>query len=637
VTVLAGRYALVDRIGEGATGEVWLAHDQKLERDVAVKVLRPLVASEPEQRRRFGREARVLAQLSHEHIVRLFDYVDDGTQALLVMEYVDALNLAEATARSLPLPVGDAAAYLAPVARALAYAHAKDVVHRDLTPSNVLIERRDRRVVVTDFGLARLARSTSTLTAAGTLIGTPEYWSPEQARGRPTDGATDMYALGCIFFLLLSGRLPFEGEDRLAVGLRRAHEAAPSLGERRRAVMPEAVELADALLAHDPTDRPSARETASALAALADDAPTASPLRGRADESRSTVAFSVEQPTVVAERPVRRRSRRRTLVTAFALSAATTVGAFLLLDALTTPVLRAPKLVALRESAARARIHEALPGTTVQVARTYSLRVAAGRVIRQEPSAGRQLPHDSFMRLVVSSGTPFAAVPTIAAGMLPGSARAALTKHGFAVRYRFTPSWTIRKGTVIEVRPRSGTRLRRPARVRVLIASGYPRAVVPNVQEAEVGAAQAQLEARHLRYHVVYRIRHDVPAGRVLGQIPTAGATVYQGTRVRLTVARTMRWERIFAQSGLGAYESEPFSVPERWRIRYRLAPGGFGVGLARIVWWSDEEPHGGDTFLATAGDGVQTHAVSTGAGTFRLAVNPYGGGDWSVEVDALR
>jgi hypothetical protein len=98
-----------------------------------------------------------------------------------------------------------------------------------------------------------------------------------------------------------------------------------------------------------------------------------------------------------------------------------------------------------------------------------------------------------------------------------------------------------------------------------------------------------------------------------------------------------MRWERIFAQSGLGAYESEPFSVPERWRIRYRLAPGGFGVGLARIVWWSDEEPHGGDTFLATAGDGVQTHAVSTGAGTFRLAVNPYGGGDWSVEVDALR
>jgi serine/threonine-protein kinase len=635
MTVLAGRYALVDRIGNGATGEVWLAHDQKLERDVAVKVLRPVVATDPEQRLRFGREARVLAQLSHEHIVRLFDYVDDGTQALLVMEYVDGPNLLDA-AGPLPLSAGAAAAYAAPVAQALAYAHAKDVVHRDLTPANVLIGRRDGRVFVTDFGLARLARSAGTLTAAGTLIGTPEYWSPEQARGRPTDGATDMYALGCILFLLLSGRLPFEGDDRLAVGLRRAHEAAPSLRDRRRSAPPPAVELVDALLARDAADRPSAREAAAVLAGLADGAPGR-----RADAPPAvappTVAFPVERPTVVAAAPVRRRTRKRTLLGAFALSAAVTAGAFLLLDALTGPVLRAPQLVSLRESAARARIRATLPGTAVEVARRYSVRVPSGRVIRQEPTAGRRVPHDASLRLVVSSGSPFAPVPAIAAGALPGVARAALARHGFTPRYRFTPSWTIRKGTVIEVRPRSGTRLRRPARVKIVIASGYPRAVVPNVQDADAATAQAQLLAKHLQYHVVYRIRHDVPAGRVIGQIPAAGATVYAGTHVRLTVARTLRWERIFVQTGVGPYESHPFTVPAHWRIRYRLAPGGFGVPIARIGWRADEEDHGGDGFVATAAEGAQTHAVSTGAGTYRLAVSTYGDTGWSVEVDALR
>ena len=116
-----------------------------------------------------------------------------------------------------------------PVAQALAYAHGRGVVHRDLTPSNILIERGSGRVVTTDFGLARIARSTGSLTATGVLLGTPEYWSPELALGRENGAAADLYALGCILFLLLSGRLPFEGEDRLAVGLRRAHDDAPSL------------------------------------------------------------------------------------------------------------------------------------------------------------------------------------------------------------------------------------------------------------------------------------------------------------------------------------------------------------------------------------------------------------------------
>src|SRR5438093_7743057 len=207
MTVLAARYELLDKIGEGGMSVVWRARDRELEREVAVKLLRSAVAEDPAQSRRFHREARALAALAHEHIVRIYDYVSNDEQSFLVMEYVAGDNLAQATRGRLPLAIDEAAAYLRPVARALAYAHACGVVHRDLTPSNILVERAGGRVVTTDFGLARIARGSGSLTATGVLLGTPEYWSPELALGRESGAAADVYALGCILFLLLSGPL----------------------------------------------------------------------------------------------------------------------------------------------------------------------------------------------------------------------------------------------------------------------------------------------------------------------------------------------------------------------------------------------------------------------------------------------
>jgi hypothetical protein len=170
-----------------------------------------------------------------------------------------------------------------------------------------------------------------------------------------------------------------------------------------------------------------------------------------------------------------------------------------------------------------------------------------------------------------------------------------------------------------------------------VIASGYPRAVVPNVQNADLAAAQSQLAAKHLRYYVVHRVQHGAQANEVLGQIPAAGATVYSGTRVRLTVARTRSWERVLARTGVGPYQSDPFGVPMHWRIRYRLKAAEFGVAVAQIGWAPDGALFGGNAFLATGHDRLQTHAVSDGAGTYRLVVNPYARTGWYVEVDALR
>ena len=225
VNTLAGRYRLIAVVGRGGMGIVWRARDERLDRDVAVKVLHAWVADDPDLRRRFEDEARLLAGLQHAHVVRLYDVARHEGNAVLVMELVEGDSFATLVAGGRRLPWATAAALCRPVAEALAYAHARGIVHRDLTAANVLVESASGRVVVSDFGLARLLR-TSPGTPGSTLIaGTPEYWSPEQAAGRTPDAATDVYALGCLLFRLVTGRLPFEGDDRLAAGSLYLHRA----------------------------------------------------------------------------------------------------------------------------------------------------------------------------------------------------------------------------------------------------------------------------------------------------------------------------------------------------------------------------------------------------------------------------
>lgn len=657
MTVLAGRYELLERVGEGGMSVVWRAHDSKLERDVAVKLLRSFVAHEPEQRRRFEREARTLARLASDHIVRVYDYVDTGEQAFLVMEYVEGGNLAQTTFARLPLSVREAAAFTAPVAHALAYAHAKGVVHRDLTPANVLIERETGRVVTTDFGLARIARSAGSLTASGVLIGTPEYWSPEQAMGRDSDGAADVYALGCILFLLLSGKLPFEGDDRLAVGLRRAHEDAPSLEAVLRSAPAMAVTVVDSLLARDPAARLDAAAAAAALEKLAPDAHTAAELRAalpsRASLEPATVVVPPERPTVVtaaapptlplvaaraAAPPSRPRlAWRRRVGVAVAAATAIVVGAVIVAGHVGRQLRHAPNVVTLQENAARARIRRLLPDASVTVARVYSVDVAPGRVIRQQPEPRALVGRNAQVRLVVSRGNPFAPVPSIGTGASTAAALASLRQSGFGGRVRYEPSWTVRKGTVIGFDPVAGTRLRRPATVRIVLASGYPRSVVPNVENKDLASAQSQLVATHLRYRIVYRLAQGVPTNQVLHEIPAAGTSVYQGTRVRLTVSRTLRWVKVFSSFGADAYESNAFSVPDRWRIRYRVSASGLAPALAQFTWGRDGDLFGDGSFVADKPGVLLTYVTSSGAGTYRLAVSPYAGTGWYVEVDAFK
>jgi serine/threonine-protein kinase len=256
-------------------------------------------------------------------------------------------------------------------------------------------------------------------------------------------------------------------------------------------------------------------------------------------------------------------------------------------------------------------------------------------VIRQRPKAKTTLPTGTQIQLVVSMGSPFASVPALA-GRTERAARAALASQGFASRRTYAPSWTIRKGSVIGLQPPTGTRLHRPARVTLVVASGYPRAVVPDVRNSTLTSAKGRLAAVGLRYRLVWQLTDAAAPGQVLDQIPAAGTSVYQGAQIRLTIARTLHWVKLFSSSGSNSFDSNPFSASGRWRIRYRLSPNAFGLALAQFGW-SGTDRNSGSSFVATKAGSLQTYVPSVGAGSYTVGVRPFAGAGWYVEVDVLK
>jgi serine/threonine-protein kinase len=302
MTELGGRYRLEASLGRGGTGEVLRARDLRLDRDVAVKVLHPWVAADDDARRRFKREATILAQLRHPNIVQVLDFDEAAEPPYLVQELCPGGTLVRRTSEA-PLPWDEVAAIGLAVSRGLAHAHASGVTHRDLKPGNVLYGD-DGQLRVADFGLAEALRrhaDDATLTGDGARVGSPEYWSPEQAAGLDVTERADMYALGCILYELATGTLPFEGSDRLEVGARRIHQDAPPPTDFVPDLPPEAERLLLELLQRAPERRPRAEDVARMLAG---DAPMPEP---HAAETTRLPADDVP-PTMVAPRQERERT-----------------------------------------------------------------------------------------------------------------------------------------------------------------------------------------------------------------------------------------------------------------------------------------------------------------------------------------
>jgi len=304
--VIAGRYVLEELVGAGGMSSVYRAHDQLLERDVALKILHSTYKEDEEAVERFRREARAVARLSHPNVVTVIDRGEEDGHQFIVFEYVDGATLKDHLAERGPLPPEEALAIAIDVGEALAYAHGHGIVHRDVKPQNVILNG-DGAAKVSDFGIARSVDVEKDVTQTGTVIGTGDYIAPEQASGRPVVPASDVYGLGCVLFELLTGSPPFSGSGFVDVAMQHIHAPPPALLERRPDVPPRIAAAVERALAKDPEDRfPSMDAFVAELRAC-----LVRP-RGEAAEDATTVLprQRVERRPVTAPRSRGRRRRR---------------------------------------------------------------------------------------------------------------------------------------------------------------------------------------------------------------------------------------------------------------------------------------------------------------------------------------
>lgn len=397
------RYELLDVVGVGGMGTVHKAYDRVLQRDVAIKVLKPEFSSDDGVLERFRREARISASLSHIGIAPVYDFVEEDGRSFLVMELLKGRDLHQIVASEGPMDPIKAAAITAHAADALEHAHKQGAVHRDVKPGNIFITD-EGGVKVTDFGIA-LAASQSPITATGDIIGTPFYLSPEQVDGGQATPLSDIYSLGCVLFQLVTGVPPYTGSNSLAIALAHRDDPIPDMHKDHPHIPHEVANIVHKAMSKDPNDRySSASEMAEELRALTTSAPT------QPDAVSTTLLASIPSDasetliTPAAGRSDHKRTIRRSAMAVGALAVV------ILLLALLASVARndTPKKPFALPNFAGERLDSA-----TDEAEELGLKVSsedrtsdrpAGEVIGQEPAAGQTVSPGADLKLFVSDG-----------------------------------------------------------------------------------------------------------------------------------------------------------------------------------------------------------------------------------------
>jgi serine/threonine protein kinase len=326
-TLLSGRYRLDALVGAGGMSTVYRAFDTVLERQVAIKLMHREIAADADQLERFRREARSVAQLNHPYIVGVIDASEDDGTPYIVFEYVEGETLKDRIRRLGRLPVVEAVAYAIEIARALGAAHERQIVHRDVKPQNVLLDE-EGTARVTDFGIAR-SLAEEGLTADGRVLGTTDYVSPEQALGHAVTPQSDLYSLGVVLFEMLTGEVPFKGENQVAVAMKHVREELPDVQMRRPEVSSALAAVIDRATAKE-LDRRYADD--AAMIADLEDVLAIETARSGQVTGEATSILRTLPPSTRRRLPLRVRDPLRVLATLLVIGAVAALGFVLLAD-----------------------------------------------------------------------------------------------------------------------------------------------------------------------------------------------------------------------------------------------------------------------------------------------------------------
>ena len=537
-TLVDGRYRIVRRLGSGGMADVYCAEDTHLGRQVAIKVLHRRFAQDGEFVERFRREAKSAAGLNHPNVVGVFDRGEHEGTYYIAMELLDGRSLKDVVAAEAPLPQEQAIDVGVQILQAAGFAHRHGVIHRDFKPHNVIVDDLGH-AKVTDFGIARAGASE--MTETGSIMGTAQYLSPEQAQGHAVTATSDLYSIGVILYELLAGRLPFEGDSAVAVALKHLSEPPPPISQWRPDVHPALEAVVMAALAKDPAQRwQSAEDMAAGLEAAR------AQIEGGANGDQGTAAFAAlpmpsgetaaTVPVVahVAEPEEEPRERRWPwyAIGALALALLAVLLYLVLSGTLATERTQVPRVTGKQLVEARAIMERA--GFEVDTERVQSAQ-PFDQVVDQDPNPGEEAEEGSIVTLEVSGGPGEVLVPPVA-GLRQGQAIRELEDADLRVTIDREFSDRVREDFAIRTVPREGTELTKGTRVRLIVSDGPEQVAVPDVIGLSRESAEATLRDDGFGV-AVQEEESEEPEGNVIAQSPSGGSEVARGETVTITVS----------------------------------------------------------------------------------------------------
>jgi eukaryotic-like serine/threonine-protein kinase len=585
-TLFDGRYRVLRKLGSGGMANVYLAEDEELGRRIAIKILNERHAADEQFIERFRREAKNAAGLSHPNIVQVYDRGEAEGTYYIAMEYLGGRTLKEAVADRQPLPIREAIGYARQILAALRFAHRNGIVHRDIKPHNALMDD-DGRLKVSDFGIAR-AGAASQMTEAGSIIGTAQYLSPEQARGAAVDHRSDLYSLGIVLYELLTGTVPFTGDTPVEIAMKHLSKV-PEPPSAKRPEIPRALDqVVLRALAKDPDDRfGSAEELDAELAQVAEGLPVSAETADAATAVLAGAGVTDTAQTAIArapapalphtpprpsgyyyEAPRRRRPVWPWLLALVLLVAAGFAGWVAygaIEDQLESELVAVPNMVGLEEVLA---VNELIDRDLIpDVERERHEEVPRGKVISQDPQPGDRVARDNRVVLRVSEGPPTTKVPDVT-GRSSTDAVSLLNDAGLEANVHQVPSREP-EGTVVAQAPKADKTVRLGTEVRINVSSGPELVVVPPVVGERYEDAATTLQ--NADFSIARSdVENDAPRGTVVGQNPDGNSQQPKGSKVTLSVSKGPTTTQVPAVIGFSEEAARSTLEGEGFRVRVR-------------------------------------------------------------------